>query len=303
MADLVTDPLQFEFFKRALVELILVGFLCGVVGSFVVLRGLAFIGDALAHAIFPGVVVAFLVNKSFFAGGLIFGLMTTLLIGVVARNRRVSEDTAIGVLFAGMFALGVVLISSHETYTRDLSSFLIGNVLAISPADLRLTFIVAVAVLVLVFFFYKELQLISFDPTSATALGYPTFALDLLLLSLLTVTIVVSLQAVGNILVLAFLVTPAATARLLVDRLFSMMLLGGLIGSLSGVGGLYLSYHLDVAGGGTIVLLTTAIFFLVFAVAPDHGLLARYLSRGLHRRHADEWRSGAETKGTTGATP
>lgn len=301
MADFVTDPLQFEFFKRALYELILVGFICGVVGSFVVLRGLAFIGDALAHAIFPGVVIAFLLKQSFFAGGLIFGLLTTLLIGIVARNRRVSEDTAIGVLFAGMFALGVILISSQDTYTRDLSSFLIGNVLAISPDDLRLTVIVAVVVLALIFFFYKELQLISFDPTSATALGYPTFALDLLLLGLLTVTIVVSLQAVGNILVLAFLVTPAATARLLVDRLFPMMMLGGLIGALCGVAGLYISYHFDVAGGGTIVLVTTAVFFLVFAVAPDHGLLSRYLSRGLHRRHLDEWRSPGEVTGNTGS--
>ena len=146
MVDWVTDPVEFEFFRRAIYELILVGFLCGVVGAFVVLRGLAFIGDAIAHAVFPGLVIAFLLKQSFFAGGLIFGLLTTLLIAVVARNRRVSEDTAIGILFAGMFALGVVLISSARTYTRDLSSFLIGNVLAISSDDLLLTVIVAVMV-------------------------------------------------------------------------------------------------------------------------------------------------------------
>jgi manganese/iron transport system permease protein len=274
MAGWITDPLEFEFFQRALLELILVGILCGVVGSFVVLRGLAFIGDALAHAIFPGVVVAFLLDRSFFMGGLVFGLLTTLLIGAVARNRRISEDTAIGILFAGMFALGVVLISTTRTYTRDLSSFLIGNVLAISQEDVQVTVIVAILVLVAVALFYKELQLASFDPVSATAFGYPMFALDLLLLALITLTIVTSLQAVGNVLVLAFLITPAATARLLVDRLFPMMLLAAALGALAGVVGLYLSYHLDTAGGGTVVLVTTAIFFAVFALAPDHGVAA-----------------------------
>lgn len=281
MVDWVTDPADFEFFRRAIYELMLVGFLCGIVGAFVVLRGLAFIGDAIAHAVFPGLVIAFLLNKSFFVGGLVFGLLTTLLIAIVSRNRRVSEDTAIGILFAGMFALGVVLISSVRTYTRDLSSFLIGDVLAISSEDLLLTVIVAVIVLGLVTVFYKELQLVSFDPVSATALGYPTFALDLLLLGLITLTIVVSIQAVGTVLVLAFLVTPAATARLLVDRLFPMMVLGGVIGAVNGIVGLYVSYHFDVAGGGSVVLVTTAVFFVVFALAPNHGLLARHFRRGL----------------------
>ena len=297
MADWFTDPVQFEFFRRAIYELVLVGFLCGIVGAFVVLRGLAFIGDAIAHAVFPGLVIAFLLNKSFFIGGLVFGLLTTLLIAIVARNRRVSEDTAIGILFAGMFALGVVLISSVRTYTRDLSSFLIGNVLAISSDDLLLTAIVAVIVLGLVTIFYKELQLVSFDPVSATALGYPTFALDLLLLALITLTIVVSIQAVGTVLVLAFLVTPAASARLLVDRLFPMMIVGGLLGAVNGVIGLYVSYHFDVAGGGSVVLVTTAVFFLVFALAPNHGLLARYVRREPETA-GEDW----PTRGVPGTT-
>jgi manganese/iron transport system permease protein len=297
MVDWVTDPADFEFFRRAIYELMLVGFLCGIVGAFVVLRGLAFIGDAIAHAVFPGLVIAFLLNKSFFVGGLVFGLLTTLLIAIVSRNRRVSEDTAIGILFAGMFALGVVLISSVRTYTRDLSSFLIGDVLAISSDDLLLTMIVAVIVLGLVIVFYKELQLVSFDPVSATALGYPTFALDLLLLGLITLTIVVSIQAVGTVLVLAFLVTPAATARLLVDRLFPMMVLGGVIGAVNGIVGLYVSYHFDVAGGGSVVLVTTAVFFIVFTFAPNHGVLARYMRRGTLNGSADD----LSTRGVPGA--
>jgi manganese/iron transport system permease protein len=281
MVELITEPLEFEFFKRAVFELVLVGLLCGVVGSLVVLRGLAFIGDALAHAIFPGVVIAFLLKQSFFAGGLIFGLLTALLIGVVARNRRISQDTAIGILFAGMFALGIVLISTADTYTRDLSSFLIGNVLAISEDDVSLTIVVSVVVLTVVGLLYKELQLVAFDPTSAKALGYPVFLIDLLLLGMITVTIVVSLQALGNILVLAFLVTPAATARLLVDRLPPMMALAAAIAAVNGVAGLYLSYYFDIAGGGAIVMLTTAVFFVTFLLAPTHGLLARHVRPSL----------------------
>ncbi|MPZ23046.1 MAG: iron chelate uptake ABC transporter family permease subunit [Dehalococcoidia bacterium] len=301
MVDWATDPLQFEFFRRALWEVMLLGFLCGVVGSFVVLRGLAFIGDALAHAVFPGVVIAFLLSKSFFLGGIVFGLLTSLLVAVLSRNKRISEDTAIGVLFAGMFALGIVLISSTSTYTRDLSSLLIGNVLGISDNDLLITLVTAIVVLALIAAFYKELQLASFDPVSAAAMGYPTFALELLLLGLITVTIVVSIQAVGTILVLAFLVTPAATAHLLVDRLLSMMVLGGAIGAVNGVIGLFVSYHFDVAGGGSIVLVTTAVFFLVFALSPQHGLLARYLRRDLHGPVKDDWMAPGAPRPAGGA--
>jgi manganese/iron transport system permease protein len=224
-------------------------------------------GDALAHAIFPGVVVAYLLKGSLVVGGVLFGLLTALGIGLVARSRRVAEDTAIGILFAGAFALGVVLISTTRSYTRDLASFLFGNVLGVGPADLALIAAVALFVLAVVALLEKELVLISFDREVAEAMGYPVFRLDVLLLVLIALTIVVALQAVGNVLVMALLVTPSATARLLTNRLRPMMALGALIGGLSGLVGLYLSYYLDLAAGATIVLVATAIFFVVMGLS------------------------------------
>jgi manganese/iron transport system permease protein len=265
--DLLLAPLELEFMQRALAAVVIVGAVCGVLGAFVVLRGLAFMGDALAHAIFPGVVVAYLLRGSLIVGGVLFGLLTALAIGLVARSRRVAEDTAIGILFAGAFALGVVLISTTRSYTRDLASFLFGNVLGVGPADLALIAIVAVVVLAVVALLEKELVLISFDREVAEAMGYPVFRLDLLLLVLIALTIVVALQAVGNVLVVALLVTPSATARLLTNRLRPMMALGALIGGLSGLVGLYLSYYLDVAAGATIVLVATTLFFLIMGLA------------------------------------
>jgi manganese/iron transport system permease protein len=264
--DLLLAPLELEFMQRALVAVVVVGAVCGVLGAFVVLRGLAFMGDALAHAIFPGVVVAYLLKGSLVVGGVLFGLLTALGIGLVARSRRVAEDTAIGILFAGAFALGVVLISTTRSYTRDLASFLFGNVLGVGPGDLALIAAVAVVVLAVVALLEKELVLISFDREVAEAMGYPVFRLDVLLLVLIALTIVVALQAVGNVLVMALLVTPSATARLLTNRLRPMMAVGALIGALSGLIGLYASYYLDLAAGATIVLVATAIFFLAMGL-------------------------------------
>jgi manganese/iron transport system permease protein len=265
--DLLLVPLELEFMQRALAAVVIVGAVCGVLGAFVVLRGLAFMGDALAHAIFPGVVVAYLLKGSLVVGGVLFGLLTALGIGLVARSRRVAEDTAIGILFAGAFALGVVLISTTRSYTRDLASFLFGNILGVSPGDLALIAAVAVIVLTVVALLEKELVLISFDREVAESMGYPVFRLDLLLLVLIALTIVVALQAVGNVLVMALLVTPSATARLLTNRLRPMMALGALIGGLSGLLGLYASYYANVAAGATIVLVATAIFFVVMALS------------------------------------
>ncbi|HET6261540.1 MAG TPA: iron chelate uptake ABC transporter family permease subunit, partial [Chloroflexia bacterium] len=234
----LTDPLQFTFMQRALVEVVLMGITCGLIGTYVVLRGMAFIGDALAHAIFPGVVIAFLLHASFFLGALLFGGLTAVAIGALARNRRVSEDTAIGVLFAGMFALGIVLISTVEGYTADLASFLFGNVLGVSVEDLIASVVIGALVLVLLVLFHKELVLVTFDNDMAEAAGLPVWLLNLGLLLLIAVTIVVSLRAVGNILVVAMLVTPAAAARLWTDRLRVMMGLSALFGALAGVLGL-----------------------------------------------------------------
>ncbi|MHB8574209.1 MAG: metal ABC transporter permease [Dehalococcoidia bacterium] len=258
-----SDPFQYGFMQRALLEVVLMGAVTGALGAFVVVRGLAFIGDALSHAVFPGIVIAFLFGQSFFIGGMIFGLLTSFGIGTVSRNRRISEDTAIGVLFAGAFALGVTLISSQSSYTKDLASFLFGNVLGVSTTDVWVTLGLGGAVIVALVLFYKELLLNAFDPTMAAAAGYPTFALDLLLLGLITVTIIVALPAVGNILVLAMLVTPAATARLLVDRFVLLIVIGGAIGAGAGLLGLFVAYQANVAAGGTIVLTSTALFLLV----------------------------------------
>jgi manganese/iron transport system permease protein len=226
------------------------------------------------------VVIAFLLDRSIFLGALIFGVLTSVAIAIVATNRRVKEDSAIGVLFAGTFALGVVLISSSRNFTRDLTSFLFGNVLAVSTQDIWLSAIVGAAVLATILLFYKELLLTGFDRVAAQAMGLPVFWLDLLLLVLISLTIVVSLRAVGNILVVAMLITPAAAARLLTDRLPVMMLLSSGIGAASGIVGLYGSYHQDVAAGGTIVLVATAVFGVVWLLAPDHGFVATRILRG-----------------------
>ncbi|MEP6776635.1 MAG: metal ABC transporter permease [Chloroflexota bacterium] len=275
----ITDPLQYEFMQRALVEVLLMGAACGLIGTYVVLRGMAFIGDALSHAIFPGVVVAFLLHISFFVGALAFGLITAVSIGGLSRNRRVSEDTAIGVLFAGMFALGIVLISTVKGYTANLASFLFGNVLGVSNEDLIASAAISLLVLVVLILFHKELVLVAFDSDMAGAVGLPVWLVNLGLLLLMALTIVVSLSAVGNILVVAMLVTPAAAARLWTDRLRIMMALSALFGAIAGVAGLLTSYHTDLAAGGTIVLIVTAWFGISLVVAPRHGLLGKLLSK------------------------
>jgi manganese/iron transport system permease protein len=259
-------PFEFEFMVRGVIAVAIVGGACGALGTFVVLRGLAFMGDALAHAIFPGVVIAYLLKASLVLGGIVCGLATAVGIGLIARSRRVAEDAATGILFAGAFALGVVLISSTRTYSRDLASFLFGNVLAVTTTDLWMIGAVALLVVLSLVAIGKELVLVSFDREMAEAMGYPTFRLDLALLVLIALTIVVAIQAVGNILVVALLITPSATARLLTDRIGPMMGLGALLGGLAGIVGLYASYYANVAAGGSIVL-TATICFVVVLVA------------------------------------
>src|SRR4051794_29158737 len=267
--------------QRAMLEVVLMGLTCGIIGTYVVLRGMAFIGDALSHAIFPGVVIAFVRPAPFFGGALVSGGISAVGIGALARNRRVSEDTAIGVLFSGMFALGIVLISSVKGYTADLASFLFGNVLGVSPQDVLASVLIGLLVLGALVLFHKELVLVAFDSEMAEAEGLSVWLIDLGLLILIALTIVVSLQAVGNILVVAMLVTPAAAARLWTDRLVVMMALSALFGSLGGILGLLVSFHTDRAAGGTIVLVVTVWFGISLLAAPSHGLLGRArLSRG-----------------------
>ena len=272
--DFLTEPLGLEIFRRALLEAVVMGATCGAIGAYVVLRRLAFIGDALAHAVFPGVVLAYVAGLPIFAGAMVAGTVTSLAIAVVSRGERIREDTAIGIFFAGAFALGIVLISTQSGYQRDLSAFLVGDLLGVGWGDIAVSALTGAGVIGLLVALRKELLLVSFDRTFAQALGYPVFAIELLLLLLLTATIVVSLQAVGIILVLAMLVTPAATARLLVDRLTPMMLLGAALGAAYGIVGWYVSYHAGWSPGGSIVLIATLAFLVAFVFSPSHGLLA-----------------------------
>jgi len=261
MIDLLATPLQYGFMQRALLGGVLVAAVCAIVGTYVVLRGLAFIGDALAHAAFPGVVIAYMLKANIYLGAAISTVATALGIAYVSRRARTSYDTTIGILFAGAFALGILLMSRIRGYTADLFGFLFGNVLGISNADLAVAGIMTAIVVLAVAACYKELLLLAFDPTLAEAMGYPVQALNYLLLVLVALTIVISIQAVGIVLVVALLVTPSATAYLLTERFFRMMALGVLFSVLAVVVGLYLSFYLNVASGAAIVLVSTCLFF------------------------------------------
>ncbi|RME40086.1 MAG: metal ABC transporter permease [Thermoflexia bacterium] len=255
------EPLAYPFMLRGLVAASVVGVICAVLGTYVVLRGMAFFGDALAHAILPGVVVAYLARWPLLAGALAAGLVTALAIG--SLQNRVREDTAIGIVFSGAFALGVLLLSTVRTYTVDLAHFLFGNVLGVSVTDLRLTLVLGGLVLLVVAAFFKEFLVLSFDPVLAQMLHLPTTFLRYLLLVTLAVTIVTSLQTVGVALVVAMLVTPPATAYLLTRRLLPMMALAAGFGLFAAVAGLYLSYYLNLPSGPAMVLVCTAVFLLV----------------------------------------
>jgi manganese/iron transport system permease protein len=266
--DLLTSPLQNDFMIRAFIAAILIGLVCSVIGVYVVLRNMSFIGDGLAHASFAGIVIAYLLKADLYVGGLIFTILTALGIGAVAKKSEISLDTTIGVFFTAAFALGVALMSRVRTYVVDLQDFLFGNILAIDRRDIIIIAALAIAVLFVVAVLYKELLFASFDPVSAGASGLPVDALSYTLLVLLAVTIIVSLQAAGIILVAALLVTPAATAYQLTNRFGPMMLISAAIGVGAGIVGLYLSYYLNVASGSSIVLVATACFFIAMALSP-----------------------------------
>ncbi|GIV75709.1 metal ABC transporter permease [Litorilinea aerophila] len=271
--DWILDPLAYGFMWRGLLAALMVGVLCSVLGTYVILQGMAFFGDALAHAILPGVVIAYLAGWPLALGALVFGVITAVGIGALSHRGQIREDTAIGIIFAGSFALGVALLSTVRSYAVDLAHILFGDVLGVSPTDLWFTFGLGALVLLIVFALYKEILVLAFDPTLAVVLRLPATFLRYLMLVLIAVTIVVSLQTVGVALVLAMLVTPAAAAQLLTRRLPSMMAVAALIGAFSNVTGLYLSYYVNVASGPAMVLVATAIFLLAFTFAPRRGLL------------------------------
>ena len=273
--DWILTPLTYEFMQRGLLASLMVGVICAVVGCYVVLRSMAFMGDALAHAILPGVAIAYLLKGDMLIGALVAAILVALGIGFLSRQGTIKEDTAIGILFAGALALGVALISTIKTYALDLTHILFGNVLGVSVSDLWLTAIMGLIVLTTIVLLYKEFLVISFDPVLAATLRLPTELLRNILLILLALTIVVSLQTVGIGLVAAMLVTPGATAFLLTRRLPTMMVIAALIGAFSSIAGLYASFYINVASGAVVVLIATAIFLLAFLFAPTRGIVWR----------------------------
>jgi ABC-type Mn2+/Zn2+ transport system permease subunit len=285
LIDWLVKPLSYAFMQRGLIAAVLVGIVCAVVGTYVVLRGMAFFGDALAHTILPGVAVGYLISggarETLFWWALGTSVVASLGIGAITKNARIKEDTAIGVIFAGMFALGIAIISTVRSYAVDLSHFLFGDILGVTSQSLLWMFIFGGLVLLLIVAFYKEFLTISFDPVLALTLRLPVTALNNLLLVLIAVTVAVAMQIVGVALMVAMLVTPAATAYLLTKRLPSMMMISAIIAAVSGVVGLYVSYYAGITSGSAIVLTATLIFAIVFLsrqVKPR----AKRLSREMH---------------------
>jgi manganese/iron transport system permease protein len=279
------EPLSYGFMWRGLLASVMVGILCSTVGTYVILQGMAFFGDALAHTILPGVVIAYLLGWPYAVGALIMGILSALGIGALSQRGEIREDTAIGIVFAGSFALGVAMLSTVRSYAVDLAHILFGDVLGVSTGDLWVTLGLGLAVLLVIFLFYKEFLVVAFDPTQAVVLRLPVNFFRYLLLVLIAVTIVVSLQIVGVALMIAMLVTPAAAAQLLTRRLPTMMAVAATIGALSNVTGLYLSYYVNVASGPAMVLVATTVFILTFLFAPQRGMIWRRM--GVKQRNVD----------------
>ena len=266
------EPFHYDFFLRALLGVALVSVLCALIGTWVVLRGLAYIGDAMSHAVLPGIVGAFLLRGNLLLGALAAAIVTALGIGAVGRRSGLKQDSAVGIVFVGMFALGLVLLSRAPTYASDLANFLIGNPLGVTATDLWSTLIVTVIVGGVLTFIQKELLLVSFDPTEARAVGLPVGRLNNLLLILIGLVVVLTVQLVGTTLSVSLLITAAATARLRARSLRTMMLSAAVIGALCGAVGLYLSYFVDTAPGPTIVLVNTLTFLAALPFRRKEGL-------------------------------
>ncbi|NJR38936.1 MAG: metal ABC transporter permease [Leptolyngbyaceae cyanobacterium CSU_1_4] len=267
-------PLQYEFMVKAILVSALVGFVCSALSCYMILKGWALMGDAVSHAVLPGVVIAYLLNIPLAIGAFVFGVGSVIAIGFVKAKTRIKEDTVIGLVFTGFFAFGLVLVSKVVS-TVDLGHILFGNVLGISDADIIQTVVISLITLVTLAVLRKDLILFCFDPTHARSIGLNITFLYYVLLSLLSLTAVAGLQTVGIILVVAMLVTPGATAYLLSDRFDHMMLIAMASGVFSSVFGTYISYYIDGSTGGCIVVLQTLLFVAAMIFAPKHGLLVR----------------------------
>lgn len=275
----LTDAFSGSFGQRALLEAVMVGIVCGVIGVHVLLRRLPFVTLALGHATFPGVVLAALAGVNLLLGAGAFGVLVVVTIGLLGARDRIDDTSAIGVVLAGTFALGVLLLSAQQGFTKDLSAYLIGSIVTVQPSDLYITAGAAVVVLGVLAGLHKELVLGAFDRDGLAALGYPAVALDLVMLLLIEVVVVTSIPAVGTILSVALITAPAATARLWTDRLGPTMALSAVLGAASGAIGLVLSRHWDIAAGATIVLVAGGLFVVSVVASPRHGAVRQLLVR------------------------
>lgn len=285
--EFIQDLMTYGFLQKAFVTSIMVGIICGVIGSFIVLRGMALMGDAISHAVLPGVAISYMMGINYFYGAVVFGVMTALGIGVISQNSRIKNDSSIGIVFSSMFALGIVLITTAQSAT-DLTQILFGNVLSVRSSDMIITLIVGAVVLVAVFLFYKELLVSSFDETMAAAYGLKVRLIHYGIMVLLTLVTVASLQTVGVVLVVSMLITPASTAYLLTNRLSVMIFLAAFFGAGSSIIGLYFSFVHNLPSGPIIVIATTIIFAIVFLFSPKQGVFWRMLQSNKRRASMSE---------------
>ncbi|MDJ0734214.1 MAG: metal ABC transporter permease [Nostocaceae cyanobacterium] len=277
MLETLIEPLQYGFMQRSLIVAILVGLLCAIVGSYLMVQRLALLGDAISHSVLPGLAIAFMLGIDIFVGAFIAGVISTMVITLIRTRSPIKEDAAMGIVFSAFFALGITLITIIQKANKiDLNHFLFGNILSVTVEEAWDTAIIAVIVLSVVFTLYKELLFYTFDPLGAQAAGLPVNRLNFGLMLLIALTIVASMKAVGVILVLALLITPGATAYLLVKRLHQVMILGAVIGVISSVSGMYLSYFFNLPSGPAIVLVVSGLFSLAFMFSPQHGILTHF---------------------------
>jgi manganese/iron transport system permease protein len=274
MLDWLIDPLQYAFMQRSLMVAIMVGIICSVVGSYLIVQRLALLGDAISHSLLPGLAIAFLLGVNIFVGAFIAGVISTVIIAWIHTRSPIKEDAAMGIVFSAFFALGITLITAIQKDNKiDLNHFLFGNILGVTAGEVRDTAIIAVVVLLTVVLLYKELLFYSFDPMGAQASGLPVGLLNSGLMILIALTVVASMKVVGVILVLSLLIAPGATAYLLVPRLHQVMLLGAGIGVFSSISGMYLSYYLNLPSGPAIVLVVSSLFGLAFLFSPTYGVV------------------------------
>ncbi|WP_153731856.1 metal ABC transporter permease [Sporosarcina obsidiansis] len=281
--EFIQDLMTYGFLQKAFITSVMVGIICGVIGSFIVLRGMALMGDAISHAVLPGVAISYMLGINYFYGAVVTGLLTAFGISAISQNSRIKNDSSIGLVFSAFFALGIILITQARSAT-DLTQILFGNVLSVRTSDMWLTLIIGAIVIFAVILFFKELLVSSFDETMAAAYGLKTRMIHYGIMFLLTLVTVASLQTVGVILVVSLLITPASTAYLLTNRLSIMVVLAAFFGALSSIIGLYFSFLYNMPSGPVIALATTGIFVLAFLFSPKQGIVIRKIRKASKRK-------------------